>query len=79
MPMVLLASAFLDSLLYGINTEMALTVGVLLMVMTAEACGGVICGIAGYVKKEKMKWLSTAGILENACLGFMCCAALAAL
>ncbi|MFZ2655631.1 MAG: hypothetical protein WAX69_11935 [Victivallales bacterium] len=79
MPMVLLVSAFLDKFLYGINPDMALTVGSLLVVMTAEACTGIICGIAGFVKKETMKWLSVAGTLENACIGLACCAILAAL
>jgi len=77
--MILLMSAGIDKFLHNINPDIALTVGALLVLMTAEACGGMICGIAGLVRKEKMKWLSVAGTLENACLGLVCYAVLGAL
>ncbi len=79
MPMVLLASAFIAQFLHGVSHDIALPAGYLLMVMATAAGAGMICGIAGFVKKEKMKWLSVAGTLENACLGLICYAVLGAL
>ncbi len=70
MPMVLLASVILAHLLQSISPGIGLTANSLLIGIIGAACVGITCGAEGLIKKETMKWMSIAGMVMNALLGF---------
>ncbi|MFZ2656109.1 MAG: hypothetical protein WAX69_14355 [Victivallales bacterium] len=73
MPLVSLVSICLFKGLQGyIALDAVLPGRYLLMMMIAAACAGIISGITGLIKKEKMTWMAYTGMSLNACFGFVC-------